>query len=206
LPFQGYTGHCQQSFSGKMANASKAVVRVIGAMCLLFCESSPSYALPSLNYLFKWAFVTDDGSTGGAGNIVEGLIELSEGLNSTGTSPVVTSTPTGDLLGGGWSLNFGSFNVVAGEIVSASAAYSRPDGQLLFAKIPPDPFYPQLSGGGIDFRNLTPGLSPTYERIRSPQVPGPLPVFGAAAAFGYSRKLRKRIARSKTVPVASAID
>ena len=26
-----------------------------------------------------------------------------------------------------------------------------------------------------------------------PSVPGPLPLFGAAAAFGYSRKLRKRI-------------
>ena len=36
-------------------------------------------------------------------------------------------------------------------------------------------------------------------------VPGPLPVFGAAAAFGYSRKLRKRILSSKVVPVANAI-
>ena len=36
-------------------------------------------------------------------------------------------------------------------------------------------------------------------------VPGPLPVFGAAAAFGYSRKLRKRIVSSKAVSVANAI-
>jgi hypothetical protein len=36
-------------------------------------------------------------------------------------------------------------------------------------------------------------------------VPGPLPLFGAAAAFGYSRKLRKRIVRSKALPVDSAI-
>jgi hypothetical protein len=35
-------------------------------------------------------------------------------------------------------------------------------------------------------------------------VPGPLPVLGAAAAFGFSRKLRKRIKSSK-LPVASAI-
>lgn len=28
-------------------------------------------------------------------------------------------------------------------------------------------------------------------------VPGPLPILGAAAAFGYSRKLRKRIKASK---------
>lgn len=36
-------------------------------------------------------------------------------------------------------------------------------------------------------------------------VPGPLPVLGAAAAFGYSRKLRKRI-KSRQLPVAGAID
>lgn len=28
-------------------------------------------------------------------------------------------------------------------------------------------------------------------------VPGPLPLFGAAAAFGFSRKLRKRIQESR---------
>lgn len=36
-------------------------------------------------------------------------------------------------------------------------------------------------------------------------VPGPLPVFGVAAAFGYSRKLRKRIGSIKALPVDSAI-
>jgi len=36
-------------------------------------------------------------------------------------------------------------------------------------------------------------------------VPGPLPIFGVAAAFGYSRKLRKRIVRSKAMPVDSAL-
>jgi hypothetical protein len=45
----------------------------------------------------------------------------------------------------------------------------------------------------------------TLTRV-SAQVPGPLPALGAAAAFGYSRKLRKRIAMSKALPVASAID
>ncbi len=32
-----------------------------------------------------------------------------------------------------------------------------------------------------------------------PPVPGPLPLFGAAAAFGFSRKLRQRIKASKAV-------
>jgi hypothetical protein len=52
---------------------------------------------------------------------------------------------------------------------------------------------------------LTPTLRVSVKEL-IPSVPGPLPVFGAAAAFGYSRKLRKRIAPSKALPVASAID
>jgi hypothetical protein len=36
----------------------------------------------------------------------------------------------------------------------------------------------------------------------NPPVPGPLPLVGAAAAFGYSRKLRNRIQKSTPSPVA----
>jgi hypothetical protein len=38
-----------------------------------------------------------------------------------------------------------------------------------------------------------------YAAPSTPPVPGPLPLFGAAAAFGFSRKLRKRI---KLAPAA----
>lgn len=41
--------------------------------------------------------------------------------------------------------------------------------------------------------------------LRSTSVPGPLPLLGVGAAFGFSRKLRKRINVCKQ-PVASAID
>ncbi len=45
-----------------------------------------------------------------------------------------------------------------------------------------------------------------YAIQQSPQqVPGPLPILGIAAAFVYSRKLRKRIKKSKALPVASSI-
>jgi hypothetical protein len=45
----------------------------------------------------------------------------------------------------------------------------------------------------------------TYDLGPAQSVPGPLPLFGAAAAFGYSRKLRNRIKDSK-LPVATAIN
>lgn len=44
-----------------------------------------------------------------------------------------------------------------------------------------------------------------YDLRAGHAVPGPLPVFGVAAVFGYSRKLRKRVRNSK-LPVSSAID
>ncbi|MFM7269843.1 MAG: hypothetical protein ACKOZT_14895 [Cyanobium sp.] len=35
-------------------------------------------------------------------------------------------------------------------------------------------------------------------------VPGPLPLFGAGAAFGFSRRLRKRIQAARPQPSAAA--
>ena len=40
----------------------------------------------------------------------------------------------------------------------------------------------------------------------TPSVPGPLPLLGVAAAFGYSRKLRKRIKGSESLQLAGGID
>lgn len=44
-----------------------------------------------------------------------------------------------------------------------------------------------------------------YARVQGPPVPvpGPLPILGAAAAFGYSRKLRKRIKSSTNAVVTT---
>ena len=43
--------------------------------------------------------------------------------------------------------------------------------------------------------NLAPGELRTYAQatLCTAPAPGPLPLFGAAAAFGFSRQLRKRI-------------
>jgi hypothetical protein len=52
----------------------------------------------------------------------------------------------------------------------------------------------------------SPDTSFPYPWATATLVPGPVPFLGAAAVFGYSRKLRKRINRSKSYPVVSAID
>jgi hypothetical protein len=42
-------------------------------------------------------------------------------------------------------------------------------------------------------------------RVDAQSVPGPLPILGIGAAFGFSRKLRKRINYSK-LPAATAVE
>jgi hypothetical protein len=66
--------------------------------------------------------------------------------------------------------------------------------QLRFAQVDNQSFFNQ----GVDNVSLV-------VTTDTQQVPGPLPLLGVGAAFGYSRKLRKRINRTKP-PVVSAID
>ncbi|MFZ9753040.1 MAG: hypothetical protein ACO3B3_05745 [Cyanobium sp.] len=58
-----------------------------------------------------------------------------------------------------------------------------------------------MSGVGIDNSNWVFGDSVIYAQatLYTAPAPGPLPLFGAAAAFGFSRQLRKRI---KPAPAA----
>ncbi len=53
----------------------------------------------------------------------------------------------------------------------------------------------------IDNGTFNPSISFVVEANDVTSAPGPLPIFGAAAAFGFSRQLRKRIkGSSNTVP------
>jgi hypothetical protein len=64
-----------------------------------------------------------------------------------------------------------------------------------------------VPAGAFDFfelrllsNNITDTLPQAQTRLSTPaadvEVPGPLPILGAAAAFGYSRKLRSRVKQS----------
>jgi hypothetical protein len=70
--------------------------------------------------------------------------------------------------------------------------------------------YGQLlgDGGWNDLENIItePSLTqyqPVGIVVEAPEAPGPLPIFGAAAAFGFSRNLRRRIKNSVN-PVSSS--
>lgn len=78
------------------------------------------------------------------------------------------------------------------EIVSAKSSISV---QLLVQNV--------IGGPLVPFAAPVSASSPLDTGIEA--VPGPLPLLGVGAAYGYSRRLRQRIKRTKTPEVISAI-
>jgi hypothetical protein len=87
---------------------------------------------------FTWSFIAGTGSSGQAGQTISGKISgLVEGSNDgSGLTVTVDSTPTGDLLGGGWTFQdtgLGAlpplaFTVSGGSITFADAFFYRAGG------------------------------------------------------------------------------
>jgi hypothetical protein len=76
----------------------------------------------------------------------------------------------------------------ASIVASANGGTQTPSGDAIFLPIQEKATY----SGSI---NITTGAVTQYvDRIN--QTPGPLPILGAGAAFGFSRKLRSRIKAS----------
>ena len=97
-------------------------------------------------------------------------------------------------------------------LVPSSADWVRPWSDIVILHSNHTPDYVNIDGwintdyaaspytnpGPAYFTNFrvpwnTKGIAEVYLNDNIPAAPGPLPIFGAAAAFGYSRKLRKRI-------------
>lgn len=103
----------------------------------------------------------------------------------------------------------GAFQV--GTIFTTSTTPSAPAGNPFFIRVDlsstatvGSSFSFNLSSNSDGFTNLNGRLddsgsnglssaSRSFARVADPAVPGPLPFLGAAAAFGYSRKIRKAI-------------
>jgi len=154
--------------------------------------------------------------------LIQGLTETGFGLLNNLSFPSlvrVTSAPSPGLLGEytappPYSLPDGGpngFTVVGGLPVTeygnaTTWVGTDPNGNTLsFLNLNPATsacFYdinPQNCGpytGRLDF--VAGGRIEGPVQFASTPVPGPLPVLGAAAAFGYSRKLRKRIKFSRS--------
>lgn len=85
----------------------------------------------------------------------------------------------------------GSLGVVYGGTYGPLFAFKTETGPLGSSVLSyvKDPGWPNVSYTGNGFSELRP-----YAFVQQPQpVPGPLPVLGAAAAFGWSRRMRRRL-------------
>ena len=100
------------------------------------------------------------------------------------------------------SIEFDNGNIATQSV--ASAPQSQADGSVLFWGIITDPSEGEISsisfvttqgtGDFFAFDNMTIG---SREQVKPPStVPSPLPLLGAGAAFGWSRRLRRRVKAS----------
>jgi hypothetical protein len=149
---------------------------------------------------FDWYFSSNPGE------ITRGTIKgLVEGYNSGGAVIVeVVDSPLSLALGGDWVFHSSisspfAFNVLNGEVVAADALYRRTmiDGfyqSVSFGLQGPDTGSLGIYSAGLYDGNIILHSYPTvFGSSPVSPVPAPLPVFGAAVAFGYCRRLRSRV-------------
>lgn len=130
--------------------------------------------------------------TGTISGLVDNLANQTTGLTATITS--ATNTPSS-----GWTIfnnvsEGPGISVFGGQVTSANIVFDQ-GTQVLW-----------LGNAGISFPELWDSSSnnDNYDTDNSPinslvftvqavPTPGPLPIFGATAAFGFSRRLRRRV-------------
>jgi len=161
--------------------------------------------------IVDWYFTDTNGQE--TWGTITGLVE---GSNPGGAGEVVevTRSPLPSTLGGGWIFSPSSsrfaFNIQFGELVAVDALYTRvvdgveqsiqfgPGSYRSSAPVPAQLFDGVSFSSGPDLFFIYPIPTGTPST-----APAPLPIFGAAAAFGASRQLRKRISATKSPAVTA---
>ena len=153
-------------------------------------------------------FINLNGSDVGSGVIFEydpsgsGSITLKgsfDGANGAGPYAALTSAGNGKFYGttgGGGVNNAGAileFDPSGSGSITLKGSYDGTNGRYPFAALTSagnGKFYGTTAGGGVN------GFGAIFEfdpGADSAPAPGPLPLMGAGAAFGWSRRLRRRI-------------
>jgi hypothetical protein len=170
----------------------------VGAALLATCLHAGAASALSFNFTF-----TGDGSPidpGTVTGIVDGLVD---NLNNQGAGLSFTITSATNTPAGGWQVFtnyiYGGIDVTGGLITASDIWYANNVNQSLRLGnqyiLNPLLLDSNTNEYIID-RNPTPSNSLVFSPVSSAAVPGPLPLFGAAAAFGWSRQLRRRIKTS----------
>lgn len=188
-----------------MPKWNKAKTSFIGCLASGACALATSLPAQALTFNWSWS-LTDGGPTSETGTVsgtVSGL--LSNTPNQTSITATVTSapnTPPGgwtndwsyDALGAGNGLSVDANNNVTGTI-----SFRNSKNDLLLLSTGGD--YPTLvSENGLYINsNYAIPSNISFDLVPDPSpVPGPLPLLGAAAAFGWSRRIRRRLKAGTT--------
>ena len=175
-----------------------------GAALLVTCLQAGAASALSFNFSFSGSGGNNTPNTSATvTGIVSGLVDntsnQTSGLTFTITSATNTPTP-------GWStfsnfVNGNGIDVAGGQVTGADVFFSNTfdGGQSLFLGNQNNlttALGTASAADSVGHLNET-SNSPTNSLLFTPaspaSVPGPLPLFGAGAAFGWSRRLRRRI-------------
>jgi hypothetical protein len=164
------------------------------AICLHAGEAS------ALGFTFTFTGPGYPINPGTVTGIVDGLVD---NLNDQKTGLTLTITSSTNTPSGGWNAFTqyyigDGFDVSGGQVNGVDIVYKNSLLQNLFLGNQNN-FTPELSNDDIDIYvyDLVSSSTNTlqFSPISSPAAPAPspLPLFGAAAAFGWSRQLRRRL-------------
>jgi len=173
--------------------AHGAVGTALLAICLQAGDAS------ALGFTFTFTGTGSPIAPATVTGIVDGLVD---NLNDQKTGLTLTITSSTNTPSGGWNaftqyVAGDGFDVSGGQITGVDIFYINSVADRLF--LGNQAIYrPQLRNSDLTINNydtLTTSNSLQFSPVSSPaaSAPSPLPLFGAATGFGWSRQLRRRI-------------
>ena len=181
--------------SGSLTRCWKKVV-VVGTTLAATLNAGLASALDFIFTFSGQGYPTDPGTVTG---IISGLVDNLDN-QTTGITATILSATNGPSGGGTWgpftdANYFGGtgFDVSGGAITGVDIGWSINSSSFILQLGNQNNFTPGLQElvGLLDSFTVDQNSS-SQNSLRFALVPGPLPLFGAAAAFGWSRRLRRR--------------
>ena len=169
-----------------------------GAALLISCLQAGAASALSFNFSFSGPGGPLSPAT--VTGIVDGLVDNVADQTSGLTFTIISATNT-PAAGWGTFTNFVSglgIDVSGGQVTGSNVSFNNnfDGGQALYLGNK-GLLSPELSNADFSFYtyDTSPGSTNTlrFTAASPASVPGPLPLFGAGAAFGWSRRLRRRI-------------
>lgn len=194
-------GSGQVSLKSSRAHRLKQLMVRCGVGAALLATCLQAGAASALSFNFSFTGTGNPTSPATVTGIVDGLVD---NLNDQKYGLLITITSATNTPSGGWTVftNYYAdgegFDVSGGQVTGVNIvlyANDRPQKLYLGNQDEYNPFL--VTPFPIEMynadRNNTTSNSLMFTPASSVPVPGPLPLFGAAAAFGWSRQLKRRI-------------